>query len=101
MVTYLQNKDQLIYAYIEWGTSFDNKYIYIRDLWIQRKKRVKFGSYGLIKELIPLILANPCTKDSEYVYWNREKYGGRQVKTIPIDYFKGEKNAIHLSIQRS
>ena len=78
MISYLQDKFDNIYAFIEWEVvdekgQFKNlgEYIYIQELWIHpRYRRLE----GILPILINMIDEHKFSTNAQKIYWMREKH---------------------------
>ena len=79
MIAKIHNKNGLIQAFIEWrqvGQSgfdkFRGEYIWINDLWMHESLKNSWETY---RDLMNQVLFKAM--DGQWVYFQREKYGGR------------------------
>lgn len=91
MISNLKDKDEKIFAYIEWWVCDSNGvpcdgglYCNIKDLWIHKN----YNGKKIIPLLITLIDQDERMKNVKWVYWYRTKYNDR-----PSKLFKREKAA--------
>lgn len=85
MISFLKDKDNLVYALIEWqivderGQFKDQgEYCYVQYVWCN--DRYDFDE--CLKELILIMDKHPFTENVERVYWQRTKYDDRVSKSF-------------------
>ena len=85
MVSYLENNEGFLIAFVEWQIvdknaqyKNDGEYCYVQELWIHKK----FEGKRIINKLINLVNNHDFMKPVKWIYWLRGKYNYRLTKCL-------------------
>jgi len=86
MISFLDNPEGYIYAYIEWYTTDqeghnqeNGEFIYIEEIWIHPDKRKTTA----LNHLVYKVDKHPFTYKSKWVYWLNQKHNERLTRSFP------------------